>query len=137
LAIEWVGVARANSVSPGYIATEISAFVPPETKAIWKDKIPMGREGEAHELKGAFLFLASDAASYTTGTDIIVDVCTPVYDLFSYTDRFSREVTVCHRVVVFGTDMHWTRSTGLERRLDRKSEIEFAFTKSEALQQKD
>ncbi|PQE23757.1 L-xylulose reductase protein [Rutstroemia sp. NJR-2017a BBW] len=73
LAIEWVGVARANSVSPGYIATEISTFVPPETKAIWKDKIPMGREGEAHELKGAFLFLASDAASYTTGTDIIVD----------------------------------------------------------------
>ncbi|PQE17432.1 L-xylulose reductase protein [Rutstroemia sp. NJR-2017a WRK4] len=74
LAIEWVGVARANSVSPGYIATEISTFVPPETKAIWKDKIPMGREGEAHELKGAFLFLASDAASYTTGTDIIVDI---------------------------------------------------------------
>ena len=33
----------------------------------------MGREGEANELKGAFLYLASDAASYTTGSDIIVD----------------------------------------------------------------
>ncbi len=73
LAVEWVGFARANSVSPGYMNTEISAFVPDETKAIWKSKIPMGREGEAHELKGAYLYLASDAASYTTGTDIIVD----------------------------------------------------------------
>lgn len=73
LAVEWVGFARANSVSPGYIATEISNFVPKSTKDIWKDKIPMGREGEAHELKGAFLYLASDAASYTTGADIIVD----------------------------------------------------------------
>jgi sorbose reductase len=54
-------------VSPGYIATEITDFVPEETKNIWRDKIPMGREGEAHELKGAFLYLASDASSYATG----------------------------------------------------------------------
>jgi len=73
LAVEWVGFARANSVSPGYMATEISDFVPAETKAIWKDKIPMGREGQAHELKGAYLYLASDAASYTTGADLVVD----------------------------------------------------------------
>ena len=31
------------------------------------------REGEAHELKGAYLYLSSDASSYTTGADIIVD----------------------------------------------------------------
>lgn len=73
LAVEWVQFARANSVSPGYMATEISDFVPQETKDIWKSKIPMGREGEASELKGAFLYLASDAATYTTGADIIVD----------------------------------------------------------------
>ncbi|KAE8446213.1 L-xylulose reductase [Mollisiaceae sp. DMI_Dod_QoI] len=73
LAVEWVGFARANTISPGYIATEISNFVPSETKKIWKDKIPMGREGEVSELKGAYLYLSSDAASYTTGTDIIVD----------------------------------------------------------------
>jgi sorbose reductase len=73
LAVEWVKFARVNSISPGYIATEISNFIPPETKAIWRSKIPMGREGEAHELKGAYLYLASDASSYTTGTDILVD----------------------------------------------------------------
>lgn len=73
LAVEWVKYARANSVSPGYMATEISDFVPKETKNIWKDKIPMGREGEAQELKGAYLYLASDASSYTTGADIVVD----------------------------------------------------------------
>ena len=85
-----VQFARANTISPGYIATEISDYVPIETKNIWRDKIPMGqvpviqlsfsdtniscrREGEAHELKGAFLYLASDISSYTTGSDIIVD----------------------------------------------------------------
>ena len=67
LALEWVGFARVNTVSPGYMATEITSFVPNETKDIWRDKIPMGREGEPHELKGAFLYLASDASSYATG----------------------------------------------------------------------
>ena len=33
----------------------------------------MGREGEAEELRGAFLYLASDASTYTTGSDIVVD----------------------------------------------------------------
>ncbi|KAF2172743.1 hypothetical protein M409DRAFT_62455 [Zasmidium cellare ATCC 36951] len=73
LSVEWVRFARANSISPGYMATEISDFIPPETKRIWHGKIPMGREGEAHELKGAYLYLASDASSYTTGADIVVD----------------------------------------------------------------
>lgn len=73
IAVEMVQFARANTVSPGYMATEISDFVPPETKSIWRDKIPMGREGEAHELKGAYLYLASDISSYVTGTDIVVD----------------------------------------------------------------
>lgn len=73
LAVEWVQFARANSVCPGYMATEISDFVPQETKNMWKDKIPMGREGEAHELKGAYLYLASDASSYTTGATLVCD----------------------------------------------------------------
>lgn len=79
LAVEWVAYARANTVSPGYIATEISSFVPEGVKNIWRDKIPMGREGRPEELKGAFLYLASDASSYTTGADLTVDggYCAP------------------------------------------------------------
>jgi len=73
LAVEWVGFARSNSVSPGYIATEISDFVPPATKSMWKDKIPMGREGEAHELKGVYLLLCSDASSYITGRNFSLE----------------------------------------------------------------
>lgn len=67
LAIEWVGFARANTISPGYIITEISVFADKDTKDVWLDKIPMGREGNVSELKGAFLYMASDASSYTTG----------------------------------------------------------------------
>jgi sorbose reductase len=79
LAVEWPKYARANTISPGYIATEISNFIPQETHDLWKSKIPLGREGLPEELKGAFLYLASDASSYTTGTDLIVDggYCAP------------------------------------------------------------
>ncbi|TGZ77200.1 NAD(P)-binding protein [Ascodesmis nigricans] len=79
LAVEWAGFARANTVSPGYIATEISNFVPREMKEVWHEKTPMRREGLANELKGAYLYLASDAATYTTGADLIVDggYCAP------------------------------------------------------------
>jgi len=73
LAVEWTGFARVNTVSPGYIKTEISHFASGEVKEQWRSKTVMGREGEVGELKGAFLYLASDAASYTTGLDLIVD----------------------------------------------------------------
>lgn len=79
LSVEWVRYARINAVSPGYFETDISSAASGETKNIWRDKIPMGREGQVHELKGAYLYLASDASSYTTGTDLIVDggYCAP------------------------------------------------------------
>lgn len=34
---------------------------------------PLGRQGQVKELKGTFLYLASDASTYTTGADILVD----------------------------------------------------------------
>lgn len=73
LAVEWAGFARSNTVSPGYIRTEISDFVPQETQDKWWSYTPAGRGGLPRELVGAYLYLASDAASYTTGADISVD----------------------------------------------------------------
>jgi NAD(P)-dependent dehydrogenase (short-subunit alcohol dehydrogenase family) len=64
---------RVNSVSPGIfpwpsIAAEQPAFI-----ARACDRSPMARLGEAHELAGPVVFLASNAASYVTGADLRVD----------------------------------------------------------------
>lgn len=42
LAVEWTGFGRVNTVSPGYIQTEITHFADPEMKKQWKSKTPMG-----------------------------------------------------------------------------------------------
>ncbi|RFU81393.1 sorbitol utilization sou2 [Trichoderma arundinaceum] len=73
LAIEWLGFARVNSVSPGYINTGLSGAVPEDIMKSIRDKIPMGRFGETLEMQGIYLYLASDASSYATGADFIVD----------------------------------------------------------------
>ncbi|PWY66499.1 NAD(P)-binding protein [Aspergillus sclerotioniger CBS 115572] len=73
LANEWRDFARVNSVSPGYIDTGLSDFIDRRTKELWMGLIPMGRDGVAKELKGLYVYLVSDASSYTTGSDIIVD----------------------------------------------------------------
>ncbi len=63
---------RVNSVSPGYILTEL---VEPyaEYHALWEPKIPMRRLGRPEELTGLYLYLASEASSYMTGSDIVID----------------------------------------------------------------
>jgi NAD(P)-dependent dehydrogenase (short-subunit alcohol dehydrogenase family) len=64
---------RVNAVRPGMIATEIHADGgDPERMKKAKDVVPMKRPGEAEEVARAILWLASDAASYTTGA--ILDV---------------------------------------------------------------
>lgn len=73
LANEWRDFARVNSISPGYIDTGLSDFIPEGTRNLWRSMIPLGREGKAKEIKGAFAYLISDASTYTTGSDIIVD----------------------------------------------------------------
>jgi NAD(P)-dependent dehydrogenase (short-subunit alcohol dehydrogenase family) len=42
-------------------------------KARWRELTPMHREGDPRELKGVYLYLASDASTFTTGADIVVD----------------------------------------------------------------
>jgi len=73
LANEWRDFARVNSISPGYIDTGLSDFVDQKIQDLWNSMIPMGRNGHAKELKGAYVYLASDASTYTTGADLVID----------------------------------------------------------------
>jgi len=73
LANEWRDFARVNCISPGYIDTGLSDFVDKKVQDLWKSMIPMGRDGLAKELKGAYVYLASDASTYTTGNDMVID----------------------------------------------------------------
>ncbi|KAI1141450.1 NAD(P)-binding protein [Hypoxylon sp. FL0543] len=73
LAVEWVDFARVNNVSPGFIETEMLDVHPKELRSQWNDMIPGRRFCKPAELKGAYVFLASDASSYMTGADLIID----------------------------------------------------------------
>lgn len=74
LAVEWACKnIRVNSISPGYIQTEMTADLREDWKRVWFGMIPMRRMGTPEELGGAVVYLASDAASYTTGSDMIID----------------------------------------------------------------
>ena len=77
LASEWAarGV-RVNSVSPGYIATamtELGLKPHPDWREAWLAMTPMGRLGNPIDVAYAVWYLASDAAAFATGTDLIVD----------------------------------------------------------------
>ncbi|KAI1380466.1 NAD(P)-binding protein [Hypoxylon crocopeplum] len=73
LAVEWVDFARVNSVSPGFIETEMLDVHPTEWRSQWNEMVPGRRFCKPAELKGAYVFLASDASSYMTGADLIID----------------------------------------------------------------
>jgi 3-oxoacyl-[acyl-carrier protein] reductase len=64
---------RINSVSPGYVNTEMSKGWPPETFEKIKNQTVAGRISQPEEIAQAILFLASDDASYATGTDLLID----------------------------------------------------------------
>jgi NAD(P)-dependent dehydrogenase (short-subunit alcohol dehydrogenase family) len=73
LAVEWADLGiRVNSVSPGYMKTELIACMDDMIK-IWEPMIPMGRMGVPDDLVGIYLYLASDASKYATGADYVVD----------------------------------------------------------------
>ncbi len=75
MAMEWVdrGI-RVNSISPGYTATPMNTR--PEMVHQTKDfesQTPMQRMADVNEMVGPAVFLLSDAASYCTGVDLLVD----------------------------------------------------------------
>lgn len=65
---------RVNAICPGFIATDITAGkLTPEMMKTILDGIPMGRAGEAADVAGCALFLASDLSAYCTGTEVDVN----------------------------------------------------------------
>jgi NAD(P)-dependent dehydrogenase (short-subunit alcohol dehydrogenase family) len=66
---------RINAVAPGYIETAMTrgGLDDPEWSKIWLGMTPMRRSGTPSEVAAAVLFLASDAASYITGSVLTID----------------------------------------------------------------
>lgn len=64
---------RVNAVAPGITRTDMVASLPEEQIAPLIKTIPLGRIGEPRDIANAFLFLASDMASYVTGNILSVD----------------------------------------------------------------
>lgn len=66
---------RVNSIHPGYISTGMTTEIDQneDLKAEFTKKIPLGRAGSPDEIANLLLFLASDEASYITGSEIIID----------------------------------------------------------------
>ena len=64
---------RVNAVCPGYIDTPLLNHIPDDAKEKLVALHPMGRLGRAEEVANAVLFLASDEASFVTGSSLMVD----------------------------------------------------------------
>ncbi|KAL3460404.1 hypothetical protein BJX64DRAFT_290393 [Aspergillus heterothallicus] len=73
LAVEWTEFARVNCISPGFIMTKMLTQQPKELFEKWLAMIPAGRICDPAELKGVYVFLASESCCYMTGANIIVD----------------------------------------------------------------
>lgn len=67
---------RVNGVAPGIIATDMVAALPDKMIQPLIARIPMGRLGQPEDIANAYVFLASDLASYVTGAVVPVDGAT-------------------------------------------------------------
>lgn len=74
LGVKWArhGI-TVNALAPGFFPTRLSQPVIDKGGEAMLRSIPMGRTGQPDELKGAALFLASDASSYVTGQVLVID----------------------------------------------------------------
>jgi 3-oxoacyl-[acyl-carrier protein] reductase len=64
---------RVNAVAPGFIATEMVQAMPEKVIAMMKEKTPLARMGAPEDIANAYLFLASEEASFITGIVLSVD----------------------------------------------------------------
>ena len=74
LACKWAqhGI-RVNSIAPGWFPSDMSNFVLEQHAERLEKHVPLGRFGGPEDLKGAVVFLASEASAYVTGHTLIVD----------------------------------------------------------------
>ncbi|GJN94728.1 hypothetical protein Rhopal_007819-T1 [Rhodotorula paludigena] len=72
LARDWRNFARCNTVSPGFFDTVMGPSDAEVAQVVYRLSV-FGRVGDVKELKAAYLYLASQASTYTTGSDILVD----------------------------------------------------------------
>src|SRR5205085_1553145 len=76
LANEWAGKGvQVNAIAPGYIETDNTEALrnDPERNAAIVARIPAGRWGKPDDVKGAIVFLASDASNYVNGEILTID----------------------------------------------------------------
>jgi NAD(P)-dependent dehydrogenase (short-subunit alcohol dehydrogenase family) len=75
LALDWAPDVRVNALAPGYVSTDLTEALE-ENERLYEsvlDRTPMGRFAEPEEVADAALFLASDRASFVTGSVLTVD----------------------------------------------------------------
>lgn len=76
MAVEWADKnVRVNSISPGYIGTELISNAPhlQPLIEIWNKSAPLHRLGAPEELQAIAVYLAGDTSPFTTGSDFVVD----------------------------------------------------------------
>jgi gluconate 5-dehydrogenase len=74
LACKWgIHNIQVNAIAPGWFPTNMSQVVMERNKDVFLSKIPLRRFGNEHDLKGAAVYLASDASDYVTGHVLVVD----------------------------------------------------------------
>lgn len=80
LAAEWAPLGiRGNAVAPGYVKTEMAPVDRPEFKRHWIEDSPQQRFALPEEIAPSVVFLASDAASFITGSVLVADGGYTVY----------------------------------------------------------
>jgi gluconate 5-dehydrogenase len=74
LACKWgIYNIQVNAIAPGWFPTHMSQVMIERNRETFLKKIPLGRFGNDHDLKGAAVFLASDASDFVTGHVLVVD----------------------------------------------------------------
>lgn len=64
---------RCNAIAPGFIETEMTDTLDPESLKTWLAGIPLKRAGQGSDIANACVFLASDMSTYITGQTLVVD----------------------------------------------------------------